>query len=272
MAAIILIVGVLALGLTAVRFIRHRLAYAVTDAVFIRTDSLVNLGFDGVNGRIAAMNVNEGEEVSAGEQLATIDDRQYRLTVTRLEAELAEAQRGLAGRKLSRTRLAEETRLNVEIASDQVTQLQAEKAGIEAKIAGMAAEIALLEKDRTRYTDLAKAQAVAARKVEDVATELTARREEQNALVKQAVALDAALLGAGRKIELAGTNRLLIKETDEDIAALTQKIAALVASLEQARDMLGKCTLKSPIAGRVARRFTSPGDVVEPESDRIRPG
>ena len=44
MAAIILIGGSVALGLTALRFIHHRLAYATTDAVFIRTDSLVNLG------------------------------------------------------------------------------------------------------------------------------------------------------------------------------------------------------------------------------------
>ncbi len=62
MAAIILICGSIALGLTAIRFIRHRMAYAVTDAVFIRTDSLVNLGFDGVDGRIATMTKNEGED------------------------------------------------------------------------------------------------------------------------------------------------------------------------------------------------------------------
>ena len=90
-AAVILIAGTLVLALTAIRFIRHRMAYATTDAVFIRSDSLVNLGFDKVGGRITAMNKNDGEAVQKGEILATIDDSQYRLEVARLEAELGEA-------------------------------------------------------------------------------------------------------------------------------------------------------------------------------------
>lgn len=262
-AAILLIVGSLILALSAARFIHHRMEYATTDAVFIRTDTLINLGFDGVGGRIVAMSKNEGEEVAAGENLATIDDRQYRLAVTRLEAELAEAQRGLAGRKLSRDRIAAETRLNEAIAADQVIQLQAEKAAIEARSAGLAAVIAQLQRDRERYVALVEAKAVAGRKVEDLHTELTARNEEQNGLHKQAAALDAALKAAGKKVELAETSRLLIRETDEEVAALTHKIEALTASLEQARDHLDKCSLKSPVASRIARQFTSPGDVIE---------
>jgi len=50
-ATIILISGIVVLVLNGVRFIRHRMAYATTDAVFIRTDSLVNLSFDKVGGR-----------------------------------------------------------------------------------------------------------------------------------------------------------------------------------------------------------------------------
>lgn len=229
-AAIILIAGTLTLCITAVRFIHHRVQFAITDAVFIRTDSLVNLGFDGVSGRLATMNKNEGERVLAGEELATIDDRQYRFAVARLEAEQAEAQRELAGRRLTRERLTAETGLNVEIAADQVIELQAGKAAVEAKIAGLSAMIAQLERDRDRYAGLVEAKAVASRTVENVATELTARREEQNALRKQVAALNAGLNAAGKKVELAGTKGLMTKETDEEIAALSQRIAALTAS------------------------------------------
>lgn len=250
LAAIILIGGTVILGVTAVTFIHHRMVYAITDAVFIRTDSLTNLGFDGVDGRIVTMTKNEGEPVQAGETLAVIDDRQYKLAVERLAADLAKL-------TLSRERIAKETELNQGIADDQVSQLQAEKAAVQAKAAGVAAETAQLERDQRRYTELLAAKAVAARKVEDVDTELTARREELAALRKQAAAVEASLAAARKKVTLAASNRLLVKETEQAIAAVT-------ASLEQAKDKLAKCVLKSPFAGRVARRFASPGDVLAP--------
>ena len=264
LAAIILVGGSIILGLTAARFIHHRMAYAITDAVFIRTDSLTNLGFDGVGGRIVTMSKSEGEAVTAGETLATIDDRQFRLAVTGLAAKTEEARNELAKLRLTRERLAKETALNEGIADDQVTQLQAEEAAVNARVAGVAAGIAQLARDRDRYTELLGAKAVAARKVEDVTTELTARSEERAALRKEAAAVAARLAGARKKVKVAASNRLLVKETDQAIAAQTQKIAALAAALDQARDKLAKCVLKSPFSGRVARQYASPGDVVAP--------
>jgi membrane fusion protein (multidrug efflux system) len=261
-ATIILISGIVVLGVSALRFIRHRIAYATTDAVFIRTNSLVNLGFDKVGGRIMILNKNEGEDVKNGETLAAIDDSQYRLEVERLEAELEEARNELQKRELSRNRLAREIELNEEIAGDEVIRLQAETAALKARAASVEAVIDQLERDLKRYEELVEVNAVDARKVEDVNTQLASHREEQTALSNQAQALKAASAAASKKVELAVGNRLLIKESEQSIAAQVQKVAALTASLEQARDKLAKCILKSPLSGRVARRFVSTGDVV----------
>jgi membrane fusion protein (multidrug efflux system) len=163
---------------------------------------------------------------------------------------------------LSRERLAKETRLNEEIAGDEVARLQAEMAALQAKAASVAAMISQLERDRKRYEDLVALNAVDARKVEDVVTQLTSQREEQIALNKQAQALAAATAGARKKVELATGNRIMVKETEQAIASQTQKIAALTASLEMARDKLSKCILESPLTGRVARRFVSSGNVI----------
>jgi len=261
-ALTVLIGGIIALALTGILFIHHRLLYATTDAVFIRTDSLVNLGFDGVEGRITTLNKKEGDKVTAGEILAAIDDRQFRLEVNRLDAELAEARSELARLKLSRTRVAEETELNEAIAGDQVLQLQAETAALEAKAASVAATIAQLERDYKRYIQLVEEKAVAARKAEDINSELDARREEQRALRKQAQALQAASAAANKKVKLAVSNRLLVKETDQGIISQSRKVESLIASLEKANDKLAKCSLKSPFTGRVARRFVNLGDIV----------
>ncbi len=264
LAAVILVGGSIILGLAAARFIHHRMLYASTDAVFIRTDSLTNLGFDGVGGRIVTVSKSEGEAVKAGETLAALDDRQFRLAVTGLTAELEEVRNGLAKLRLTRERLARETALNVGIADDQVIQFRAEEAAVNARVAGAAAGIAQLERDRDRYAALLKAKAVAARKLEDVTTELTARGEERAALRKEAAAVAAQLAASRKKVKVAAADRLLVKETDQAIAAQTQKIASLAASLDRARDNLAKCVLKSPFTGRVARQFASPGDVMAP--------
>lgn len=262
-AIFILVCGIIILLVTAGRFIHHRLVYASTDAVFIRTDSLVNLGFDGVEGRIVMMDKNEGEDVAAGEPLAEIDDSQYRLEVARIEAEIRKSRSELARLELSRTRLEKETSLNEAIARDQLTQIQAETDATEAKAASLEAVIKQLERDRKRYEELVKTKAAATYQLEDVNTELTSRREERSALQKQGEALTAASAAAGKKIELAASSHLLVKETEKAISAQAQNIKALTASLEQARDLLAKCRLASPISGRVAKRFTSPGDVIK---------
>jgi len=263
LAAIVLICGILVLGVIAFRFIMHRLAYATTDAVFIRTDSLVNLGFDGVGGRITAMTKNEGEDVARDEILVTLDNRQLQLAVKRLAAQLEQARNELAGLRLKRSRLEQETGLNESIAGFQVTQFQAEKAALEARSASVAASISQLERDRSRYSELVKVKAAAIVKLEDVKTQLEARRQEQKALQEQAAAVAAQENAARKKVELAASSKLLVSEAEQAIAAQTHKIEALTASLEQDRDRLAKSSLKSPLAGRVARRFASPGDVVK---------
>ncbi len=263
-AAVILLGGTVVLAIAAVHFIRHRMKYATTDAVFIRTDSLANLSFDGVGGRLVTMTKNEGEDVKVGEVLAVIDKSQFTLAVDKLAAELAEAQNQLEKQQTSRTRLAKQTTLDEAIAGDEVDRLQAEEAAAQAKAGAAEAEIVLLTRDSSRYGALVEAKAVAVRKVEDVDTELAARQKELSSLRKQATALQAATAGARKKVQLAISNRLLVKESDQAIAAQKQKIAALTASLGQARDRLAKCELKSPITGRVARRFASLGDVMAP--------
>lgn len=70
----VLIIGAVTLAIVAARFIHHRMAYAVTDAVFVASDSLVTVEFDRVEGRLTTMTKKEGKPVAKGELLAAIDD------------------------------------------------------------------------------------------------------------------------------------------------------------------------------------------------------
>lgn len=263
LAAALLICGVLVLATLAARFIHHRMAYAITDAVFVRTDSLTTVGFDEVSGRIVTMRKKAGDPVKAGEELAAIDQRTYQLRVNRREADLAAARQDLASKKLALQRLSVEVPLNEQIAEDQVHQLRGQKAALEAKAAAAQADIEQLARDQKRYAALAAAKAVARQRAEDAASALAARQEDKKAIEKQAAAVQASLESARKKVKLAKTGRVRIQETRRDIRAGEEKVKALAASLAEARNTLAKTVLTSPLTGRVAKRFVSPGDVIQ---------
>jgi membrane fusion protein (multidrug efflux system) len=263
LAAVLLIAGAIFLVAMAARFIHHRMAYAVTDAVFIRTDTLTTVGFDEVSGRIETMRKDEGDEVKAGEELAAIDRRTYELQVDRRTADLAAARQDLESKKLALKRLTVEVPLNEQIAFDQVKQLRKEKAALEARAAAAQADIEQLARDRARYVALADAKAVARQRAEDAASALVARQEEKKAIEKQAAAVHASLESAQKKVKLAKAGRLRIEETRRDIQAGEQKVKALAVRLDEARNTLAKTVLVSPLTGRVAKRFVSPGDVIK---------
>ncbi len=63
-AAVILMILAIAIIIVTIRFVRHRIAYAVIDAVFVRTDTLTAVGFNRVNGRVTTITKKNGDQVN----------------------------------------------------------------------------------------------------------------------------------------------------------------------------------------------------------------
>ncbi len=266
LAVALLILGALVIAIMAVWFVHHRLAYAVTDAVFVRTDSLATLGFDRVNGRVLTMRKKEGDPVSAGQVIATIDDTTYRLAAKRLAAQIREVRDKRAAKRLLLERLQRQIALNVKIAHAKVGQLKKQKAALDAKAASVQALIDQLKRDKHRFEALYQARAVAKRKAEDIGTRLQAQEAAKRAVVEEAGAMAASMDSAKLGVRLAEAQRMQIAEVRKSIRAMAQQIASLTASLEDARTHIAACALKSPISGRIAKKFVSAGDIVSPSS------
>ncbi len=247
-----------------IRFVRHRMAYAVTDAVFVKTDSLTSVGFDRVSGKVVSITVKNGDHVEKDEILAKIDDTDYRLAVRQLCARLRAGKKELAAKKIFLQRIQKKIMLDEEIAVLRVKELYKRKDALKAKADGIQVEIEQLQRDNRRYRALFARKAVSRRKFEDVSTALRARQLGRKAVIKQEDAVEAAIITARCGVELAGVEKLRIKETEKEIAGLEEKIKVLAVSLKSAQNDLLKCVLRSPLTGRVAKRFVSPGAVVSP--------
>ena len=261
----ILAAGILVLTLSAVHFIRHRMAYAVTDAVFVETDSLVTVGFNRVSGRLITMNKQEGDTIRKGEVLAVIDDDIYRQKRDRLAAQLAEAKEERENRGIYLVRLQKEIDLNESIAKGQVEEASRQTAALRARAAGAEEQILQTGRDQERFAALYKENAISRQQLEKITTELAARQKEKQALDDQAAALAQSMSVARDHVGMAEAARLKIKETQGEIEILGNKVKGLAAALNQADEDVAECELKSPIDGRIAKRFFAEGSTVPPE-------
>jgi multidrug resistance efflux pump len=184
----------------------------------------VELAFE-TSGRVAAVLVDEGARVQAGDVLARLDDRVARARVARAEAALAAA---VARRDLAVRGPRSDERKAARAEAKAAAALAWERGqarGRAEKLRGDSPDaIALAEVDAARgQSDTAAAQA-------------------------EAAAARAALLTKGTRAEL--------------IAEATALVQAATAELEEARALLGHTELRAPAAGVVLRRLVEPGEQV----------
>jgi len=265
-AVVLLTAGVVVLVVLLVWYIHFRLRYAVSDAVFIKTDSLATLGFDRVSGRILKMEKKEGDPVQKDEIIARIDDVPYRLEAKRLESEILATHKKQEEQKLLLARLQKETALNIKIAAARVDQLKKQKKAMNAKAASIQALIDQLARDRKRFETLYKAKVVAKQKAEDISTQLSVQGAEKKAVIENATAIEASINSARLDVLLAEAKQTQIEEVRQSIQALSESIKGLSAALDNEKRNIAACSLRSSIDGRVAKQYVSPGDIVSPTS------
>ncbi|HHJ64032.1 MAG TPA: biotin/lipoyl-binding protein, partial [Aquifex aeolicus] len=73
-----------ALLLIGARWVHFRLTHAVTNAVFVESDSLTRVAYRRVGGRIVELYREEGDRVRKGDPLAKLEDRDLRLKIEEL--------------------------------------------------------------------------------------------------------------------------------------------------------------------------------------------
>ena len=179
----------------------------------------VDLGFR-VGGRLAVMEVDEGDRVRAGQRLAAIDAQPYRDALAVAEARVRQAEANLE--KLRRG-----------LRPQEIQQARAAVREAEAAFANA-------ERELKRQQGLHEAGA-SSRKALDAAQ---ARYDETA----------ARLVSAREALALAeeGTRR-------EDIAAAEAELAAAMAQRDQAKTQLADTELLSPSDGTILARIREPG-------------
>ncbi len=177
-----------------------------------------------VSGYIRTVNVADNQQVKAGDVLATLDDRDYRVALETAEANLQVSQAKLT---------------SVEA---QLEQQQAAIAQTDAAVSASEATLNYAGQNAERYRRLLKTGTTTA----DEQQKTHATQREAAAQLRQS---QAAALSARKEV---GILQASVKQARADIAAST-------ASVDQARLNLSYTLITAPIAGSIGQRSARQG-------------
>ncbi len=246
----ILLLIVLGAGFTywGVKWVHYRLNHAITNAVFVETDSLVKVAYKRVAGRIEKLYKGEGDPVKKGEPLAKLSDTEYRIKLKELRSKLQTLDKEIEALTIKKKALKRELKESMKL-------VELEARVLESKLKAVEIRISQLKKDRNRLSNLYGKGVVPLAEFERVETELKALLREHSALKskKKAVLQRSAVLKA--KLEQT-------REIDKKIEALLKNKEALKAKEEDLKHLLEETILRSPVDGFVVKRFVSEGEVV----------
>jgi membrane fusion protein, multidrug efflux system len=197
-----------------------------TDDAYVKADNTTIA--PKVAGYIAQVLVGDNEQVKAGQVLARIDDRDFKVAVEQAKAEVAAAKAAIANKQAA---------------------LGAQNSAIDAARANVAADQAnatFAAQENSRYSDLAKTGFGSVQNAQQARSRSFAARA--------AVARDQATLdSASKQIEL-------LKAELEQAKA---NVSRAKSELDQAELNLSYTTIVAPVAGEVAARTLRAGQYVQ---------
>lgn len=230
MGILILVLVVVAVGGTL--WWRHSRTYEKTDDAFI--DVVVQRVSPQVAGRVSRVLVNDNQDVSAGQGLLELDPADFDARVQQARAAVAQAEAQVAQAAAQRT-----------IRSAEVDQARAAETAVATTATNAAADLRRLEQARKADEGTASAQ-----QVDHARAEQRGSAAQQQAAAKAVAAAQAQLALVSRQIEAAKA------------AAESAK-----AQLAQAELAVSYTEVKAEVAGRVADKTVTVGDMVQPGSD-----
>jgi len=259
---VIILLLIAVFSIFAFKWVKHRMEYAVTDAVFVESDSMANLSFYRVKGRIVKLLKKEGDYVKKGEVIAVLDDTDYRTKLEQIKNQIESLRLKKKALQEKLSKIEEAVKIQIRTS---LLNLQQVKASIEAtkhQINQIEKEIRLAKKDEERFRSLLKKELIPERKYDLVKTKLDVLLEKKKYAQKKLEELKIQQKKAEEGITLAENEKKSIKELKKEIESLSKKIKSLEKQKEDVENQIRYTKLISPYNGRIAKKFVSEGEVI----------
>ncbi len=228
------------------------------------------------SGRIRTITVREGDQLKAGQVIATLDDEQLNARVAQARSDVAQTEAKL---QWARQQVAvlqaqlEQSRLGVSQArtdaEGRVSQAQAHIAAAEASLARAEADYKQARADAERFTALAEQGDAPAREGEQARTTADAHAAIVQSARKQVEAARGAWLASKANLDnpairaaQAASIEQQIRQAQAEIQSAAAEVARTQAKLQEAEANRSDLQIVAPFDGTVATRSAEPGEVV----------
>jgi len=259
----VVLVLILIFAFFAITWIEHRMKYVISDAVFVETDYLSNVGFSRVSGKIIQLYKKEGDAVKADETIAKIDDTDYKIQLENINYEIESLKKQKSQLENQLSRIIQENELNQKITNLTTQEIEKKIESLSAQKSQVEAQIEKAKKDEERYRNLLEKGLVPKAKYEEVNTQLKVLLDQKKAIEKSISELNVSKAKSAENVELVKTQGQVSKEIQDQISALENKILALTKQKEDLENQIKYTELKSPYNGIIAKKYVSIGDIVK---------
>ena len=243
-----------------ISYLKYRSDYAVSDAGFVKSDSLSILSFK-VPGKVSAV-MTEGKSFKAGEVLASLDKTDYNLKKQKLEKELLSLSSKIEALKIKKYKLSKDVNSSINIASRDIKSFQKKIQSLEVSIDALKSEFNLVDKNYRRFKNLYKQKLIPKSKFEDIETKRKVLKDQIKAKTKSLNSLKVTLNSVKEKSKIAKNKELSLKELSKELDSLKYKKEAMQVGLKELEKSLEYCRILASYDGKVAKRFVNKGRVV----------
>lgn len=195
-------------------------------------------------GRILTLTAKEGDRITAGQTVLTLDTRDTVLAIDRAKAERAAAE---AQVKVVQAAARPE---DVRQAESQIVTARADQSAAES-------ELAAAEQDLERFESLLKTNSGSQKQRDDAATRRNVARDRVSAAQSRVRTAEETLARVR-----AGARR-------EDVEAARARVTVVSAQIASLEKTLGDATLVSPVAGIVTEKLVEVGEIIPPRAPAL---
>jgi HlyD family secretion protein len=194
-----------------------------------------------IGGRVLTMEVKEGDQVSPGARILTLDATDIELAIAR-----AKTEQGAAEAQLRLVR--------VPARPEDVRQAEAQVSAAGADVASARAEVDAAAADLQRYELLLARKSGAQKPRDDAATRREVAMARLDATQRRVEAAEAALarVNAGAR--------------PEEVAVAQARIATAAAAIASLEKQRSDAVLDSPVAGVVTDKLVEAGEIIAPRA------
>lgn len=262
-ALALLVTGFILASYFGFNWITDRRNYASTDAFFVKSDSISNLSFKRINGKIIKMNYKEGDFVKKGDILAEIDPTDYilkkELVVHKIQSLKSEKESLLNQIKKIKSELKVEKEIKTNVYLAVVHEVEALKNSIKE----LSIQTEQSEKDYNRLKNLFHDNAVSLQKLEEAETHNLGLKARKKSLQASLKSLEQKMIVSESEIKMVNAKLLVIPEIEAKLNSLDEQIKMSEKELQDVENMTNDCVLKAPFDGVVGNRYTEVGSVIK---------